>query len=130
MRIRFAANLLAVACCATAAFADRIPAGNAATAINIPLQVTVTAATTTLSGNANPSNPTLACNTAPGTVISKITTSGGDGNPVALAFAPGSDASYALSAQTSPANVVVGTNGIVAADCGITTNYTITATQN
>lgn len=48
---------------------------------------------------------------------------GGDGNAVRFAIAEGGSTDFAISG----ANVVVGANGIVAADCGATHDVTITA---
>ncbi len=75
-----------------------------------------------------PPAPTIACETAPGTVVAGITVQGGDGNQVSLSIS-GDTTDFALSANVAPANIVVATGGIVLADCGLTNNVTIIGTQ-
>ena len=75
--------------------------------------------------SANPQNPTVACNAAPGTAISALSTTGGDGNPVAYTATAGDTSDF----TTSGSNVVVGPNGINPNNCGKTNSLTITATQ-
>jgi hypothetical protein len=72
-----------------------------------------------------PGAPTIACNAPAGTVVAAITTTGGDGNTATFTATGGDTTDFAVSGS----NVVVGPNGIAAADCGKTNNLTITATQ-
>lgn len=78
----------------------------------------------------SPSNPTEACEVPAGTVVSNLTLAGGDGQPAAWTLA-GDTEDFALgSAASGLANtVVVGPNGIAAANCGKTDTVTVTATQ-
>jgi len=71
-----------------------------------------------------PSNPTIACAAMAGTVVSAVSTTGGDGNAVTLAIS-GDTTDFALSGS----NVVVATGGITSPDCGKLENVTVTATQ-
>lgn len=75
----------------------------------------------------NPSNANEACEAPAGTVVSQLSTSGGDGNPATFAVAPVNPG--ATDFVISGSNVVVGANGIVAGDCGETQVFTITASQ-
>lgn len=72
----------------------------------------------------NPSSATLACNAAAGTAIAALSVTGGDGNAVTYTLA-GDTTDFAISGS----NVVVGANGIAAADCGKTFSETVTAAQ-
>jgi len=77
-----------------------------------------------------PAAPTVPCNAPAGTVLSALSTTGGDGNAVAYTATGGDTADFTVNGT----NVVVGPNGIAAANCppaGQTTteNLTITATQ-
>ena len=77
-----------------------------------------------------PAAPTVSCNAPAGTVLSALSTTGGDGNAVAYTATGGDTADFTVNGT----NVVVGPNGIAAANCppaGQTTteNLTITATQ-
>lgn len=72
-----------------------------------------------------PTNPVIDCTTPPGTVVSALSITGGNGKPVSYALTGGDTVDFALSGV----NVVVGTNGISSATCGTTANVTVTATQ-
>lgn len=110
--------LLILAGPAVAATATQTVTSTLTIVINAPLAISF-----------SPANPTINCNAAAGTVVSAISQSGGDANPVTVSIS-GDTTDFALSATTLPANVIVGTNGIAAADCGKTNTVTITATQN
>jgi len=69
------------------------------------------------------------CTATPGSEVAVVSSSGGDGNAIKLSLA-GDVTDFALNATNPPANVVVGPNGIAAANCGKTFVETITATQN
>lgn len=75
----------------------------------------------------NPSNASEACEVPAGTVVSQLSISGGDGNPVTFALTPVNNG--ATDFVISGSDVVVGVNGIAAADCGETEAFTITASQ-
>ncbi len=75
----------------------------------------------------NPSNVGEACEVPAGTVVSQLSISGGDGNPVTFALTPVNK--NATDFVISGSNVVVGANGIAAADCGETEAFAITASQ-
>jgi hypothetical protein len=77
----------------------------------------------TLTMSPNPAGP-ISCSAAPGTVVSKATTTGGNGKAAVLSLS-GDVLSFALSGQ----NLVVGNSGIAAADCGKTDLVTVTAVQ-
>jgi hypothetical protein len=72
-----------------------------------------------------PAAPTIPCNAAAGSVVAGLSTTGGDGNAPTFAATAGDTSDFAVSGT----NVVVGTNGIAQANCGKTSNLTITATQ-
>jgi hypothetical protein len=77
-----------------------------------------------------PAAPTVLCNAPAGTVVAALSTTGGDGNAVTYTATGGDTADFAVNGT----NVVVGPNGIAAANCppaGQTTteNVTIQATQ-
>ena len=77
-----------------------------------------------------PANPSIACNAAPGTPVAALSMTGGDGNPVTYAAGGGDTSDFAVSGS----NVVVGPNGIAAANCPAigqtsTQTLTVTATQ-
>ncbi len=66
----------------------------------------------------NPASATVACAVAPGTVVSSVTTSGGDGNQITFSTS-GGDASLVLSLVSPTAtNIVIAANGVLPADCG------------
>ena len=70
-------------------------------------------------------NPTIACNAAAGSVVSAMSVTGGDGNPATFSATGGDTSDFAVNGV----DVVVGTNGIAAANCGKTMTLTITANQ-
>jgi hypothetical protein len=72
----------------------------------------------------SPANPSVPCGLSPGATVTKVTTAGGDGNPVTLAVTGSSDFVF------QGLNLVVGPNGISQSDCGQTVSVTITATQS
>ena len=96
----------------------------AAASVSATLSITVQPASAPLTISFSPLNPTEACTVAAGTVVSTVSTSGGDGNPVTLSMT-GDTTDFVLSGS----NVVVGPNGITLADCGMTETVTVTATQ-
>jgi hypothetical protein len=73
----------------------------------------------------NPAAPLIPCNAAPGTVVSALSLTGGDGNPGTFTASGGDTSDFAASGT----NAVVGPNGIAAAHCGQINNVTITGTQ-
>jgi hypothetical protein len=79
----------------------------------------------------SPNNPMISCTLAAGTVVSAVSITGGDGQPITLALS--SDTTdFALSGTAPPANVIVGPNGItcpVAPATSTTDIVTVTATQ-
>jgi hypothetical protein len=72
-----------------------------------------------------PASPTEACGTAPGTVVSALSVTGGDGNPVTWSIS-GDTTDFALSGN----NIVVGPNGIAVGACGKVNTVAVTATQS
>lgn len=72
-----------------------------------------------------PAKPSMACTSAPGTVVSGLSVTGGDGNAVTYTATAGDTGDFAVSGT----NVVVGANGIAAASCGTTPTVTLTASQ-
>lgn len=70
-------------------------------------------------------SPAVPCEAVPGTVVASIRVSGGDGNPVSLAFSGGDVADFALVGT----DVVVAGAGIAPARCGSLRTVTIQATQ-
>ena len=76
-----------------------------------------------------PSPVTINCppsgNFPAGTVVTAVTTTGGDGQPVTLSLS-GDTADFALSATSPPANIITGTSGV--AGCSGTANVTDTVT--
>jgi hypothetical protein len=75
--------------------------------------------------SANPPNPTVACNAAPGTAVAALSVTGGNGNPVTYQATAGDTTDF----TTSGANLVVAPNGINPNNCGKTNNVAVTATQ-
>ena len=73
----------------------------------------------------NPANPTAACLLAAGTVISQLSTIGGDGNPVTYALTSGDTTDFAVNGST----VVVGPAGIALANCGKVETAVVTPSQ-
>jgi hypothetical protein len=78
----------------------------------------------------NPPAPALACNAVPGTIVTTLGVTGGDGNPVTYTIG-GDTADFALSLP----NIVVAPGGITPAGCPVLPALTkidsvsITATQ-
>jgi hypothetical protein len=70
---------------------------------------------------------TLACSSPPGTVITVLSTSGGDGNPVSYKLS--GTAPIVSDLMIKGTALVVGPSGIAAAHCGSTGNVTVQATQ-
>ena len=70
---------------------------------------------------------TLACSSPPGTVITVLSTSGGDGNPVSYKLS--GTAPIVSDLMIKGTALVVGPSGIPAAHCGSTGNVTVQATQ-
>jgi hypothetical protein len=77
----------------------------------------------------SPSSPSISCSSPAGTVVTTITSTGGDSNSIGITLT-GDTSDFALSAASLPANVIVGQNGIAASSCGKTDSVTITATQS
>jgi hypothetical protein len=77
----------------------------------------------------NPSSASISCSAPAGTVITAITSSGGDSKSIGVTLT-GDTSDFALSTATLPANVIVGQNGIAAANCGKSNSVTVTATQS
>lgn len=74
--------------------------------------------------------PTIACNAPAGTVVAALGTTGGDGNASTFTATGGDTSDFTVNGT----NVVVGPNGIAAANCPPanqtnTENLTVTATQ-
>lgn len=112
------ARVLAVAALAALALPLPARAGSVTGALSITVQPPAMALVI------NPSSATLACNAAAGTVVSALSVSGGDGGAVTYTLA-GDTTDFAIAGS----NVVVGPNGIAAADCGKTFSESVTATQ-
>jgi hypothetical protein len=71
-----------------------------------------------------PPAPTLPCTAAAGTVVSALSTTGGDGNPVTYSLTGSSDF------VVSGANIIVAPAGLASADCGRVISVTVTANQS
>src|SRR5271165_3072394 len=99
-----------------------------AQAANVGTTLTITIQPGALMALLNPSSATEACSVAGGTVVSTVSVSGGDGNPITLSMT-GNTTDFVLSATTPPANVVVAPGGVILADCNKSYTNTITATQ-
>jgi hypothetical protein len=67
----------------------------------------------------------VACDAPPGTVVARLLTSGGDGNPISYKISAGDSADFRLRGDS----IVVGYNGISPAHCGSNRSLAITATQ-
>ena len=113
---------------ALAALLFLLTASAHAQAANVAATLTITMQAGALAALLNPSSATEACNVPGGTVISTVSISGGDGNPITLSMT-GNTTDFALSATTPPANVVVAPGGVILADCNKSYTNTITATQ-
>jgi hypothetical protein len=105
------------ACAVLAAVSPPALAGSATATLSITVQAPLAVVFT-------PSSPTVACSTAAGTVVSALSVTGGDGNPVAWSIS-GDTTDFALNSS----NVVVGPNNITSADCGKVNTVVLTATQ-
>jgi hypothetical protein len=70
-------------------------------------------------------SPLVACEAPPGTVVAQLIPENGDTQQVSLSLA-GDTADFALNGAT----VVVGPNGIAAANCGQQPTIIITAAQD
>ncbi len=86
--------------------------------------ISITVAAPALALVISPSIAAVACEVTAGTTISALSTTGGDGNPVTFSLA-GDTTDFVLSG----ADVVVGPNGIAAANCNATQTVTVTARQ-
>jgi hypothetical protein len=92
------------------------------------LSITVTAP---LNITFTPPNPSVACQAAPGTLVTTMSATGGDNTTITWSLA-GDTTDFAVSG----ANLVVGPNGIAASTCPVapattnTVNETVTATQS
>ena len=102
----------------TAAAASPAFAGSATATLFVTIQVPLAIVFT-------PSAPIEACDTAPGTLVSALSVTGGDGNPITWSIS-GDTTDFALSGN----NVVVGANGFAAADCGKVNTVVVTAAQS
>jgi hypothetical protein len=84
----------------------------------------------------NPTSASITCDSPAGTVLSAVTTTGGNQKPITLTMT-GDTTDFALSATAPPANVVVASAGITSSgsscptvtSAGITDTVTVTATQ-
>src|SRR5215831_7794321 len=74
------------------------------------LQITILPA---LNTSITPANPSVVCNAPPGTLVGVLSTTGGNGNPATYNLSGGDMADFAIAS----ANLVVGPNGIAAANC-------------
>lgn len=103
---------------------------HAASQVNGTLTIVIQAAPVGLTGiTFNPGNPTIVCALAKGTVVSTLTAVGGDGTAVTWTLG-GDTADFSLTQTTATtAEIVVGSNGIAAADCGQNENVTVGASQ-
>ena len=104
-------------CAVLMAIASPAFAGSATATLSITVQAPLTVVLT-------PPSPTEACGAGPGSVVSALSVTGGDGNPVTWSIA-GDTTDFALTGS----NIVVGPNGIALADCGKVDNVVVTATQ-
>jgi hypothetical protein len=78
-----------------------------------------------LSVSLSPASASVLCNAAPGTKVSTASTSGGNGNPVTYLISAGDTGDFAMSG----ADVVVGPNGVAAANCSTNQIVSVSATQ-
>ncbi len=78
-----------------------------------------------------PPNPSIACNSPAGTVVSAMSTVGGDGTTVTYGLTSQTDTHSDLTVSGN--NIVVGANGINVADCGAagsTKTWVVTSTAS
>jgi hypothetical protein len=73
-----------------------------------------------------PAAPSIGCTTPAGTVVSTLSVTGGDGNPVSYSITGGDTTDFVLSGTS----IVVASGGITSPDCGKSESVTVTATQN
>ncbi len=111
------ASMIAAAALLSAAAGSSALAASTSNTVTITIQAPLEIVFT-------PSSPTIACAAAAGTVVSAVSTTGGDGNAVTLTMS-GDTTDFALSGS----NVVVASSGITGSDCGKTESVTVTATQ-
>jgi hypothetical protein len=123
---------LAVLCipCKELAQAAEVNATLTATTLSVKGTLTITI-TAPLSITFSPPNPSVACLAPPGTVVTTMSTTGGDNTTITWALA-GDTTDFAISGTS----LVVGPNGIAASTCPVapattnTVNETVTATQS
>jgi hypothetical protein len=72
-----------------------------------------------------PAAPSIPCSAPPGTIVSAVSLTGGDGNPGTFTPSGGDTNDFAVNGV----DVVVGPNGIAAAHCGQINSITIIGTQ-
>ena len=108
-----------------AAAVGGVAAAHAATG-SATYSVTYPAQTLIVTITPNPAMP-ASCPLAAGTLISTITATGGDGNPVSVSDTNTTD--HVLSAATLPANVIAPPSGTPTASCGHTITSTISWSQ-
>jgi hypothetical protein len=110
---------------ATIVAVSLIGATVAAQAASVSGTLTVVVAPPALAMVINPSNVNEACEVPAGAVVSQLSATGGDGNPVTFSISGGDTTDFAING----ANVVVGPNGIAKANCGASQSVTVTASQ-
>ena len=110
---------------AIAAVVSLVLAPVAAAAGSVSGTLTVVLGPPALAMVINPSNVNEVCAVPQGTVVSQLSTVGGDGNPVAFSITGGDSTDFAISGS----NVIIGPNGITAANCGQTEAVTVSASQ-
>ena len=104
-------------CAMLTAIASPAFAGSATATLSITVQAPLAVVFT-------PPSPTEACGVAPGAVVSALSVTGGDANPVTWSIS-GDTTDFALNGS----NIVVGPSGIAMTDCGKVNNVVVTATQ-
>ncbi len=104
-------------CAALIPMASPALAGSATATLSITVQAPLAIVVT-------PPSATEACGTAPGTVVTALSITGGNGNPVTWSIS-GDTTDFALSGST----VVVGPSGIALTDCGKVNHVVVMATQ-
>jgi hypothetical protein len=114
-----------IAITVAAAFIFAPLAANAATTVTTGT-LTVVISPPPLALMLNPSTASEACAVPAGTVVSTLSTTGGDGNAVTYSLTGGDTTDFAVSGS----NIVVGSSGIAAADCGKTETVAVSASQN
>jgi hypothetical protein len=76
----------------------------------------------------DPSSPSIACEAAPGALVSTITAAGGNGGPITWSMT-GDTGNFKLNATPSVVSVIVGPNGVAPSACGTSRSVDVTATQ-